>query len=94
MKRNWLLAITLVLVLAVVGLCGCTTGNGGLRGLPSDLRLNLNSQQEGIWVTGNGEVSVVPDIVTLRLGIEAQKASVAEAQTQAAEAMNKVMTVL
>ncbi len=93
-KRNWLLAVSLVLVIAVVGLCGCRAGNGSLGGLPSDLRLNLSSQQEGIWVTGSGEVSVVPDIVTLRLGIEAQEASVADAQTEATEAMNKVMAAL
>ena len=86
MKRGWLLAVSLVLILAVVGLSGCgtTTTLGGI---------NL-SQQEGIWVAGTGEVSVVPDIATLRLGIEAQEASVAEAQSKATEAMNSVMDVL
>lgn len=52
------------------------------------------NQQEGIWVSGTGEVTVTPDIATLRLGIQAQEASVAEAQTKASEAMNKVMTAL
>jgi len=94
MKKNWLMAITLALVIAVVGLCGCSADNRGLGELPSDLRISLSGQQEGIWVTGNGEVFVVPDIVTLRLGVEAQAVSVAEAQTQAAEAMNKVMATL
>ena len=86
MKRNWLLAISLALVVTMVGLCGCTqsTNLGGI----------ISSQQQGIWVTGTGEVTVVPDIVTLRLGIEAQEATVAEAQTQAVEAMNKVMAAL
>jgi len=39
-------------------------------------------------------VAVVPDIATLRLGIEAQEATVAEAQSQAVEAMDKVMAAL
>jgi len=52
------------------------------------------SQQAGIWVSGSGEVSVTPDVAILRLGIEAQEASVAEAQAKASEAMDNVMTAL
>jgi len=96
MKRSWLLLVSLglALVLAVVGLSGCSPGTAGLEELPSNLKLNLNAQQEGIWVGGTGEVTVTPDIANLRLGIQAQEASVAEAQTKASEAMNKVMTAL
>ena len=86
MKREWLLATGLALVLTMVGLCGCTQG-ATFEGV-------ISSQQEGIWVTGKGEVTAIPDIITLRLGVEAQAASVAEAQPQAAEAMNKVMAAL
>ena len=93
-KRNILLAASLALVIVMVGLCGCTTGSTSFGRLPSSLEVNLNSQQEGIWVTGQGKVAVVPDLATLSLGIEAQEATVAEAQTQAAEAMDKVMTAL
>ena len=88
MKGNLLLAVSLALVLAIVGLCGCSPSNTTLG------EINLNSQQEGIWVSGEGKVTVTPDIATLRLGIAAQAATVAEAQTQAAEAMDKVMTAL
>ncbi len=84
MKKNWLLGISLALVLAIVGLCGCATSG----------QVNLVNQQEGIHVTGKGEVMAAPDIATLRLGIAAQAASVAEAQTQAAEAMGKVIAAL
>ena len=86
MKKSWLVGISLALVLAIVGLAGCSPGDTSFGGLPSELRLNINSQQEGIWVNGKGEVSVTPDIATLRLGIAAQAASVAEAQSQATEA--------
>jgi len=90
-KKSWFLAVGLALVLAVVSLAGCspgTTFQGEIEGI------NISNQQEGIWVTGEGKVTAVPDIVTLRLGVEAQEASVAEAQTQAVEAMDKVMVAL
>ena len=91
MKRSWLLVISLALVLAIAGLSGCTTGSTPVSSLAN---IQLSSQQEGIWVTGTGEVTVVPDIATLRLGIAAEAATVAEAQSQAAEAMDKVMKAL
>lgn len=93
MKRNLLVvtgmvAIGLALVLSLVGLGGCTAGTTTVG------TVDLNSQQEGIWVTGEGKVAVTPDIATLWLGIEAQAETVAEAQSQAAEAMNSVTTAL
>ena len=97
MKKNWLLAVGLALVLAIVGLSGCSSGSAGNTNsgeLPSNLKVSLNSQQEGILVIGSGKVFAVPDVATLRLGIEAQEASMAEAQSQAAEAMDKVMAAL
>ena len=94
MKKIWLLVVGLVLVVAVVGLSGCGQDSPALGASPSNLQVNLNSQQEGIWVSGSGKVSAVPDIAILRLGIEAQEMSVAEAQFQAAEAMNAVMSTL
>ena len=84
MKKNWLLATSLALVLAIVGLCGCAT----------PAQVNLVSQQEGIQVTGRGEVMAAPDIATLRLGIMAEAATVAEAQSEATETMSMVMTAL
>jgi uncharacterized protein YggE len=90
MKKKWVLAISLALVLAMVSLAGCNQPTG----VPSNLGLNLYSQQEGIWVSGTGEVTAIPDIATLRLGIEAQEATVAEAQSKANDAMNKVMDAL
>jgi len=54
----------------------------------------LPQQNTGIWVTGQGEVMAVPDIASLRLGVEARADTVAEAQTEASEAMNKVMEAL
>jgi uncharacterized protein YggE len=93
-RRKYLLAIGLAITLALVGLVGCTSeGTSGIES-PSGLRINLGNQQEGIWVNGHGEVDAAPDIAILQLGISAQRASVAEAQAEAATAMDKVMTAL
>jgi len=88
MKKFWLVAVSLVLALAVVGFSGCTGG-------PTTIgTVDINSQQSGIWVSGTGKVTVTPDIATLSLGIEAQADTVAEAQAQAATAMDAVMAAL
>ncbi|NQT30856.1 MAG: SIMPL domain-containing protein [Deltaproteobacteria bacterium] len=88
MKKFWLVAVSLVLMLAVVGFSGCTGG-------PTTIgTVDINSQQSGIWVSGTGKVAVTPDIATLSLGIEAQADTVAEAQAQAATAMEALMTAL
>lgn len=94
MKKSWFIIVILSMVLVVVGLSSCGASGAIPRGGADSLQLNLNSQQQGIWVSGQGKVSGVPDIANLQLGIEAQEASVAAAQSQAAEAMDKVMTAL
>ena len=52
------------------------------------------SQSTGIWVTGQGQVTAVPDIASLNLGVNSQAATVADAQSAAATAMTAVMQVL
>ena len=52
------------------------------------------TQQAGIWVTGRGEITVEPDMAILSAGVEASAATVAEANSQAAGAMNRVVQVL
>jgi uncharacterized protein YggE len=95
MKKIWLTIAGVILVVAVVGLVGCNSGNGlTLSDDTSSLKLSLNSQQEGIWVNGEGKVTGVPDTAVLSLGIETQELTVAEAQAKATEAMNNVMNAL
>jgi hypothetical protein len=86
MRKYWLIVVALVFTL--VGLCGCSAGSTTVG------KIDLNNQQEGIWVNGEGKVTTAPDIATLSLGVEAQAKTVAEAQSQAAEAMERVMTAL
>jgi uncharacterized protein YggE len=88
-KRTWLLATVagLLVVLGIASLAACS-------GTTSLEALNVNSQQQGIWVTGQGKVTAAPDVAILSLGIQAQAPSVAQAQSDAAAAMNKVMNAL
>ena len=88
MKKGLFLALGLVSVLAIATLGGCAgTVSPNVSGF-------FNTQQEGVWVSGTGKVTVTPDITNLMLGIEAQEATVAEAQSEATGAMNQVMNAL
>ncbi len=93
MRRNLLLAISLALVVISVGAIGCTGGFGFPEAQPAapESSIILSQQNTGIWVTGEGKVSVVPDVAILNLGVEAQATTVAEAQQQASEAMEAVV---
>jgi len=86
MKKIWLVVIGVVLLASmVIGLAGCATDN----------RINTgNGNQTGIWVSGTGKVYATPDIAELSLGVEAQAATVAEAQAIANEAMSDVIAAL
>lgn len=92
MSRKWLvgLVLALALTLGVIGLTACEPGSapGQVTGI------NLSSQQEGIFVSGSGKSTAVPDIATLNLGIEVQALTVAAAQSEASAAMDKVMASL
>lgn len=109
MKKGIILTLSMLLaaVLLTAGLFGCSPGNSAGTNPPaaspqtapaqsslSEVKVSLNNQVEGIWVSGIGKVTVTPDIATLQLGIEAQEASVSEAQAKASEAMDRVMTAL
>ncbi len=92
MKKGIIVAIGIALVLVTVGVVGCENYFGSEE---TGLAKNISSQQNiGIWVTGVGEVTVVPDVAVLSLGVEAQAKTVTEAQQQATGAMNAIMSVL
>lgn len=91
MKKIWLAILGAVMIIIVVGLVGCSSGNTPSNG---NINVALNNQQEGIWVTGEGKVTAVPDVAIISLGIEAQELTVAEAQAKAAAAMDDVMKAL
>ena len=52
------------------------------------------SEPTGIWVTGQGRVTVKPDLAILNLGVEAREATVSAARASASDAMTRVITAL
>lgn len=94
MKKTLLLITGLVLVIITVVAAGCDTLTPPSTTKTSDSGLNLSGQNTGIWVTGEGTVSVVPDISILSLGVEVQADTVAAAQSQAATSMDAVVREL
>ena len=103
MKKGLILLIAAVSLL----LAACTTEDGGAAPSgpagPASAPLAATaraypgvgtSQQFGLWVTGTGRVTYAPDIVLLRLGLEAEALTVADAQEQARTAMAGVLAVL
>jgi uncharacterized protein YggE len=88
-RNTLLVTLALALIVPVLALTGCVGTSPA--SVPD---INLGGQQEGIWVTGRGEVQAVPDVASLNLGVQAQATSVAVAQQQASQAMDAVMTAL
>ena len=92
MKKKWFfITAAIIPILAVTMLTGCGATAADLGEIT---QLSVSSQQQGIWVSGQGEVSAAPDIATIRLGIEAESESVSDAQAQATGAMNDVLDAL
>jgi len=94
-KKIWLGIAVAVLVVVTIGLVGCSEGSGLALGAENTVSsVIVSNQQQGIWVSGEGKVTVVPDTASLSLGIEAQDISVAAAQDKANIAMAAVMSAL
>ena len=90
MKRILSLIGIILLLITVFALSGCDSLSApSIKSAPAN-----SSQNTGIWVTGEGEVTVVPDLAILSLGVEAQANSVAQAQSQASAAMDAVIDKL
>ncbi len=90
MKKRILYTTGIILIaLIVTVISGCDSITG-----PVDSEVPLGSQQTGIWVTGEGEVTVVPDLAILSLGVEAQADTVTQAQSEATTAMNYILAAL
>ena len=103
MNKRFLVIVGSIMAVLLL-LAGCTSPGtapweGGFGEQPAgnvarSLQGQVISQQVGIWVSGEGKVSAAPDVALLRLGIEVQAATVAEAQGLGSGAMNAVMAAL
>ena len=86
--------LVVVAVAALAGLAACVPAGANPQSTSSGTVVVQPGQQTGLWVVGEGKVSAVPDVAIISLGIEAQAKTVAEAQNQAAGAMDMVMKAL
>jgi uncharacterized protein len=89
MKHFRLLPVVLLTLFPVIGLAGCVT-----KAADNTAQIVTSNQQEGIWVTGEGKVTIKPDIANISLGVSSQEATVAEAMAKAKDAMNKVVAAI
>ncbi len=103
MHKFWLILSGVMLVVILIGAGGCVVGEGaqvspptitGYVGTPDFGGVIYSQQQVGLWVTGEGKSNATPDLVLLSLGIEAEAKTVAQAQRDAAQAMDEVMKAL
>ena len=99
--------LALALVAAACGSDSDDNGSGGLAlsGLTANQLESLAAQAQGLFpsgfvqggginVTGKGQVTAVPDLAILSLGVEATADTVAEARDIAATAMSAIADVL
>ena len=67
---------------------------GGDQRLAGQPILMAGGSQAGISVTGQGTISLEPDLAVLNVGVETTGNTVAEARSEAAEAMNAILAAL
>ena len=104
------LALALLLLVAACAVSPEPTSTQAAGGTPDGLSLGVTGDlsaelasfrsaltsagQQGIWVTGSGKVTLEPDLARLTLGVEAREVTVAQAQAQAATALDAIVTEL
>jgi uncharacterized protein YggE len=94
MKSKTVILAALVTILAALAIASTGCGsNGTVSAQQQPVNVSINSQQ-GLWVSGQGKVTVTPNIVILNIGVQAQASTVDEAQSQASTAMDKMMAAL
>ena len=93
MKKIWIAASAIAVMAAMaIGFGACTSEDTTIG--EGAVVVNTNSQSTGVWVSGEGKVYAIPDLGILQVGVEAQAATVAEAHTQAAAAMEALQKAL
>lgn len=93
--RGTIITVLLVIALAAAvgfGVNALTTNQAAAES--STNYMNFSTQNAGIWVNGQGKVTVTPDIAVISMGVEAQAETIEEAQSQAAISMDGLMRVL
>ncbi|PVV84267.1 DUF541 domain-containing protein [Dehalogenimonas alkenigignens] len=87
MKKGAIIAVSAIMVIALgIGAMGFTAAQSG--------NLINTTQQVGIWVNGEGKVTVTPDTANLSLGVQVEDATLAAANQKAASAMDALVAAL
>ena len=104
MKNGLLLLIGLLVGVALLGAIGYVASTGASASVTAPYEADpqslssaqpvYNSQSTGIWVSGQGKVTVIPDVAVLNMGVEAEASTVEQAMDEAAVAMDRVITSL
>lgn len=105
-KKAWVTALLAAVMLAMVLLAGCTGpvqayDNKGPANDAATLDLakggaigETGTNNGGISVTGQGSVTVTPDVATITLGVEKTDADAAKARKANNDAMDKVLAAV
>ncbi len=104
MKNVILLVVGLLVGVALLGTIGYVSSTGASASVTVPYETNTqnlsseqvvyNSQSTGIWVSGQGKVTVIPDVAILNMGVEAEASTVEQAMDEAAAAMDRIITSL
>jgi uncharacterized protein YggE len=93
--------VTVLLFMLVLFVAGCNSASSAppvfsalVGGGDQSGGIIWSQQNVGLWVTGEGKASGAPDVANIVLGVQVQESSVAVAQREAAEAMDKIIKVL
>lgn len=71
-----------------------TSGMGAMPAVTGYPVMQAVNSQTGIWVTGEGRITVDPDLAVLNVGVESFGSTVAEANQKAAAAMDAIVQAL
>ncbi len=100
MKKIGAILIAAVAVLAIFAAVSMNRGEAavmpeaGIDASSQGAPAAYGSDGTGIWVSGEGRISVAPDIAALDFGVEASAPNVSEANSQASTAMDAIVKTL
>ena len=100
MKRTAAILIAVVAVLATLTIVSldrteaATATGKGLNVSDQGIPAPYGSDGTGMWVSGQGSISIAPDLATLEYGVETRAANVSEANSRASAAMDAIVEAL
>ena len=100
MKRAAAILIAVAAVIATFALVSmdrseaATSPAAGMSAIEKAVPAAYGSDGSGIWVSGEGTISVAPDLATLDFGVETNAATVSEANNLASTAMDAIVEAL